>query len=73
MAVELHENYEWLVRRSKEMSQYSGKWVAIARQQLIATADSMKELLANPAVTKERHPFITQLPLPEEANASLAH
>ena len=65
------ENYEWLTMHSTELDKYAGKWVAIAEQNLIAIADSLKELMNKPEVKAVKDPFVFQIPLPEDAYAIL--
>ena len=68
----LHGNYTWLATHGEAVSNYCGEWVAVANKKIIAHADSLKELLVNPSVKKEKQPFVTKIPLPEEAVASLS-
>lgn len=68
----LHGNYNWLATHGEVAANYCGQWVAVAQKKIIAHANSLKELLANPVVKKEKQPFVTKIPLPEEAAASLS-
>ena len=68
-ASELRGNYEWVASNPDYLEKYSGKWIAVVGKKL-AAADSLKELLAHPGLKGEKHPFVTKVPLPEEAAAS---
>jgi hypothetical protein len=67
----LHANYNWLANHSSELDQYAGKWVAVVSGRVIAVADSIKKLLENSEVKKEKNPLITKIPMPEEAYSLL--
>ncbi len=72
MAVnELHENYRWLAAHGAELSKFAGKWIAVARNRVVAVSDSLKALMANPAVRRETEPLVTKVPMPEEGIAAL--
>lgn len=67
----IYANYAWLASNSSTLDKYAGKWVAIVEGRVIAVAQSMKELMHNPEVQKEKSPLITKIPMPEEAYSLL--
>jgi hypothetical protein len=65
------DNYQWVCDHGAELSKFAGKWIAVADSKLLAAKESMKELLAEPAVKAATRPFLTKVPLPEETVATL--
>ncbi len=67
----LYDNYEWIASHGKSLNKFAGAWIAVVNRKVIASNESFKKLTANPQVKQAKHPFITRVPMPEEAIASL--
>ena len=58
---------KWISEHQEMINKYSGRWVAILKNKLVATGDSVEEIKR---VLKERHikelPLITKIPRQDE-------
>ncbi len=57
----------WLSEHSKEIEKYSGKWIAILGEQILATGDSVRSVMRD---VKKKHikglPLVTKVPRKDE-------
>lgn len=57
----------WVSEHQKELAKYAGKWVAVLKNKLIATGDSINEVMQ---VVKEKGikelPLVTMIPRKDE-------
>ncbi len=42
---EIYEADEWMAQHDDELSKYAGKWIAVTARGVIASSDSLKELM----------------------------
>ncbi|PIZ16900.1 hypothetical protein COY51_01650 [Candidatus Desantisbacteria bacterium CG_4_10_14_0_8_um_filter_39_17] len=56
----------WLSTHSKRMKKYSGKWIAVKDNQLVAVGDSVKEVMDIASRKSKRLPLVTKIPRKDE-------
>ncbi len=60
--------FEWLASHGKQAGKFEGKWIAVFQNRIIAAADSLKKLLADPSVAKVRDfALVTRVPTQQDA------
>lgn len=58
------DTLEWLSESLAELgARYAGRWIAVVKNQVIADAPDLAELLVQIRESGIEHPFITQIPL----------
>ncbi len=68
MAMYSHiEAFDWFTKNAAQFDKFAGKWVAVVKGKLLAVSDSPKLLMKDPQVIGAKSPFITKIPLNEEA------
>jgi hypothetical protein len=61
------EEHEWLAEHPEVLISYPGKWVAVVGREIVAVADSAKEVSALAAArVPERLPLVFQVPHEDE-------
>ncbi len=67
-----YDAYCWYATHGKEMQKYEGKWVAIVPGRVVASADSLKELMQFPEVKSVRYTALfTKVPREDESIIAL--
>ena len=61
------ETFDWFTKNAAKFDKYAGKWIAVLKGKLLAVSDSPKDLMKDPQVKGAKNPFITKIPLKEEA------
>lgn len=65
--VDGYNAHEWLATHGTECEPYSGQWVAVGENGILAASHSFKELMRKVEQLPVRLPLITQIPTAEDA------
>lgn len=61
-----HEESIWISEHRDELAQYSGKWIAVLKDRVLASGDSVSEVMEKAARKTKRLPLVIKVPRKDE-------
>ena len=61
-----HEESIWLSEHQNELEQYSGKWIAVLKDKVVASGASVSEVMENAARKTRKLPLVIKVPMENE-------